>query len=84
MTASIASDWTATSASQNNGTATINTAGKAVNLSAITVGNGWEVSNAGATGTTLTGSALADTLTGGSGNDVLRGGAANDSLTGAR
>jgi Ca2+-binding RTX toxin-like protein len=82
VTASIASDWTATSASQNNGTATINTGGHAVNLSAITVGNGWEVSNAAATGTTLTGSALADTLTGGSGNDVLRGGAANDSLTG--
>ncbi|NBS63748.1 MAG: calcium-binding protein [Betaproteobacteria bacterium] len=82
VTASIASDWVATSASQNAGTATINTAGKAVNLSAITIGNGWQVSNAGAAGTTLTGSALADTLTGGSGNDVLRGGAANDSLTG--
>lgn len=82
VTASVSADWAATSASQNSGSATIETAGRAVNLSQVTTGNGWQVSNTGAAATTLTGSGLADTLTGGSGNDTLIGGLGNDSLTG--
>jgi serralysin len=38
--------------------------------------------NAGATGLTLTGNALANTLVGGTGNDTLNGGGGNDTLSG--
>jgi Ca2+-binding RTX toxin-like protein len=82
--------WSATSATSNNGTATITTNGLAVNLSAVVSGNGYTITNTGQEAT-LTGSALADrlnggtgkdTLVGGNGNDILNGGNGNDTLTG--
>lgn len=83
VTATVQSAWTATAASQNSGTASLNTPGLAVNLSAITAGAaGFGVTNTASTGAELHGSALADTLTGGSGNDVLKGNAGNDIIQG--
>lgn len=80
--ATINAAWTATAQSTNNGTATINTSGLAVNLSAITTGtNGFTVNNTGAAAT-LTGSAFDDILTGGTGKDTLIGGNGNDILIG--
>ena len=80
--ATINAAWTATAQSTNNGTATINTSGLAVNLSAITTGtNGFTVNNTGAAAT-LTGSAFDDILTGGTGKDTLIGGNGNDTLIG--
>jgi len=80
-TVTINTAWTATSASVNSGTANITTSGLAVNLAAVTSGNGFSVTNTG-TAATLTGSTGADTLTGGTGADILVGGAGNDTLTG--
>ena len=79
--ATVNTAWTATSASVNSGTANITTSGLAVNLSAVTSGNGFSVTNTG-TAATLTGSSGADTLTGGTGADTLDGGLGNDTLTG--
>jgi hypothetical protein len=72
---------TATADSFNLGTANILTSGMAVDLSAVSQGQGWKVTNAGAT-TTITGSRFNDALTGGSGADLLNGGAGNDLLSG--
>ena len=71
--ATIGAAWTATSASLNSGTANITTNGLAVNLAAVTTGNGFSVTNTGVA-TTLTGSGLADTITGGTGTDIMNGG----------
>ncbi len=79
--ASIGAAWMATSASVNNGVENITTNGMAVNLAAVTTGNGFSVTNMGSA-TTLTGSALNDSLTGGDGNDVLIGGAGTDVMNG--
>jgi len=73
--------YTAAATSVNLGTENITTAGFAVNLSAITTGNGFTVTNTGAA-TTFTGSSVADTLFGGAGKDILNGGAGNDVLAG--
>jgi Ca2+-binding RTX toxin-like protein len=78
----VTADWVTTLHSVNNGTALITTDGFLVNLAAVVSGLGWNVTNVGATGTRLTGSALADTLTGGTGNDTLAGMGGNDSLDG--
>jgi Ca2+-binding RTX toxin-like protein len=76
--------WTASANCANSGTASITTAGYAVNLSAVSTGtSGFRVTNKGAA-TSLTGSARADTLTGGAGNDRLTGGSGLDSLVGAQ
>lgn len=80
--ATLAGAWTATSATSNLGTATLSTAGFAVDLSAATSGNGFSVTNTSPSGTTLTGSSGNDFLIGGSGNDILIGRGGNDVLTG--
>ena len=75
--------WTATSDSFNDGTANLTTKGMAVDLSGITLGLGWNVTNAGAA-TQIKGSQFNDVLTGGTGNDQLFGGAGNDVLAGGK
>ena len=79
--ATIGAAWTATSFSINNGTAVLSTAGYAVDLSVVTSGHGFTVTDTGAA-TTLTGSSGNDNLIGGAGNDTLIGGLGNDLLTG--
>ena len=73
--------WTATSDTVNRGTTTIKTAGLAVDLSAVSTGNGFSITNSGAV-TSLIGSNLADSITGGAGNETIIGGLGNDSLIG--
>ena len=82
----IASAWTATNQSINNGStvesAGIVTNGLAVNLSAITSGNaGFVIYNIGGA-TTLSGSGLSDAIQGFTGNDIILGEAGNDRLIG--
>jgi Ca2+-binding RTX toxin-like protein len=74
--------WTASSASRNDGWASLETPGLPVDLSAITAGaSGWIVESTGGD-TPIYGSALNDTLKGGAGADTIRGGLGNDSLVG--
>jgi len=77
----VTEDYTATSASSNNGIANITTRGFAVNLSAVTASKGFAVTNTGSTAA-FTGSSADDTLIGGTGTDTLTGGAGNDILNG--
>ena len=77
----VSAAFTATANTLNQGVANLTTAGFAVNLAAVTSGNGFRVINTGS-GATLTGSSLDDTLIGGTGADTLAGGAGNDVLTG--
>lgn len=79
VTAQIKRTWTATDASFNFGEGLLYTAGHDVDLSAITTGNGWSVTNKGKTAV-LTGSRFDDTLVGGGGKDVLSGGDGDDLL----
>ena len=80
--ANISNTWKASSATTNNGTVNITTAGFGVDLSAVTTGtSGYNVTDTGA-GTTLKGSAMADVLIGGTGKNTLVGGLGNDTLTG--
>ena len=88
--ATLLSPWVAKGDSINEGTANLITKGMAVDLSGITDGLGWSVTNKGAA-TTITGSqfddslyggARSDTLIGGEGDDLLSGGKGADSLTG--
>jgi Ca2+-binding RTX toxin-like protein len=88
--ATLLSPWFATGDSINEGTANLISKGMAVDLSGITDGLGWSVTNKGAA-TTITGSqfddslyggARSDTLIGGEGDDLLSGGKGADSLTG--
>ncbi|GES53172.1 hypothetical protein Rhsp01_57630 [Rhizobium sp. NBRC 114257] len=73
-------DWTATSYTVNNGTATINANGHDIDLSSAG-GNGWTLTNAGnATGVTLVGSNHGDTIIGGSGDDIIRAGTGSDTI----
>uniref|UniRef100_UPI0038BB691F M10 family metallopeptidase C-terminal domain-containing protein n=1 Tax=Limnohabitans sp. TaxID=1907725 RepID=UPI0038BB691F len=81
--ATLKAAWAATSDSFNDGTANLTTKGMAVDLSGITHGQGWNVTNAGA-GTTITGSQFNDVVTGGAGNDILISGAGNDVLIGGK
>jgi len=81
--ATLAAAWTATSDSFNLGDALITTSGRAVDLSGVTSGAGWDVLNKGRA-TTLTGSRYDDVLTGGYGNDTVLGGAGSDVLAGSR
>lgn len=76
--------WTASSATTNYGTANITTNGFAVNLSAVTAGNGFSVTNALAKKVVLTGSALSDSLVGNIGKDQLIGNAGADTLVGGQ
>ena len=79
--ASLKSAWVATPDSVNLGTANLTASGTAVDLSAITLGQGWKVANLGAA-TKFTGSQFNDTLIGGMGRDTLLGGSGDDSLAG--
>lgn len=81
--AMLSAAWNATSDSFNNGTAYLTTKGMGVDLTGITHGQGWNVTNAGAA-TIFKGSQFNDVLTGGSGNDILLGGAGNDVLAGGK
>ena len=75
--------WSATADSFNHGTANILSAGLAVDLSAVTQGQGWNLTNTGSAAT-FTGSQFNDVLTGGAGKDTLRGGAGDDLLIGGK
>lgn len=77
--ATVVAAWTATSATVNDGTVNITTAGFAVDLGLAGGGTGFHVTNTG-TATTLTGSAQNDTLTAGVGADMLIGGIGDDRL----
>ncbi|TXI01382.1 MAG: hypothetical protein E6Q76_17250, partial [Rhizobium sp.] len=73
-------NWTATSDTVNNGTATITANGHDIDLSAAG-GNGWTLTNAGnATGVTLIGSNHGDTIIGGSGDDIIKTGSGPDTI----
>ncbi|MDH4394681.1 MAG: hypothetical protein QE278_03290 [Limnobacter sp.] len=80
--ATVTAAFTATNATQNDGTATLTSNGFNVDLSAVTAGtNGFTVSNTSATqGVTIKGSAKADVLTSGTAGDNLTGGLAADTL----
>ncbi len=75
-------NFTATSATINNGTASINANGHNVSVALAGGVNGWNITNSSSTGVTLIGSAHNDTLSGGTGNDTLTGGGGIDTLTG--
>jgi len=77
------SGWVATSSSFNNGIAKIHSYGYTVNLSAISTGNGFQISNESlSTGASLSGSGLDDKITGATGNDTITGGAGSDLMNG--
>lgn len=80
--ATVTAAWTASDATSVQGSATLTTAGLAVNLSAVTAGtNGFTVTNTGRA-TTLLGSVWSDSLSGGAGNDTLSGGGGADTVNG--
>lgn len=81
LNATLTSNYTATSASRNAGTANFFTNGFAVDLSLCQGPNGFNVLNTGV-GTTIIGNAGANVLTGGIENDLLFGGEGNDTLLG--
>jgi Ca2+-binding RTX toxin-like protein len=82
VNATVNTAWTATAVTSNTGgSANINTAGLAVNMTLATGSLGFSLNNTGAA-TTLTGSAQNDVLAGGTGNDTLIGGLGNDHLNG--
>jgi Ca2+-binding RTX toxin-like protein len=83
VSATLKAAWTATSASVNNGTATLISSGLNIDLSAINQGQGWNLTNKSKTAT-LKGSMFNDVLTGGTGTDYLLGGAGNDVLNGGK
>jgi Ca2+-binding RTX toxin-like protein len=88
--------WVGTNATRNDGLASILSDGLKVDLSKVTLGNGFSISNIkdGKVGSkaanfigsgledVITGGAVADTLNGGAGNDVISGGGGNDLITG--
>jgi Ca2+-binding RTX toxin-like protein len=79
--ATLKAAWVATADSVNSGTANLSSSGTSVDLSAITSGQGWKVTNLGAA-TKFMGSQYNDTLIGGMGRDTLLGGAGDDFLAG--
>ncbi len=83
VNATAAADWTASVATNNDGTAAITADGHDLDVSAAGGANGWTLTNAGnATGVSLTGSANADTITGGDGDDTIEGGTGVDTVSG--
>ncbi len=82
--ATVIAKWIASSATINYGTANLTTNGFAVNLAAVTVGNGFNVTNVLAKKIALTGSALSDSLTGNVGKDKLTGNTGEDTLRGTQ
>jgi Ca2+-binding RTX toxin-like protein len=79
--ATVASNWTATSATSNDGAATIDASGKTISLASSTGTVGFTLNNSSSTGVSIRGSKLADTLVSGSGADTLVGGAGDDNYT---
>lgn len=93
---SLAKAWVATAATRNDGLANILSNGLKVDLSKVTLGNGFSISNVkdGVVGSKaanfigsgladeITGGTVADTLNGGAGDDVISGGGGNDQITG--
>ena len=94
VNATLATSWTASTTTNNSGTANLIAAGNNVNLNAASGTYGWTVSNASSAvavsvlgsvrSDTLIGGSNADSLNGGLGNDLLSGGAGNDTLVGGR
>ncbi len=81
----LGADWTAVAADiENNGSIGINANGYNVDLSAITTGSGFSLSNNNSVAVTLAGSARNDGISGGSGNDIINGGAGDDYISGGR
>ncbi len=80
-TATVTAAYTAGARTINNGNASLTSNGFAVNLAAVSGGNGFTITNTGA-GAILVGSSAADIITGGSGNDTITGGGGNDTITG--
>ncbi|MET4162487.1 Ca2+-binding RTX toxin-like protein [Marinobacterium sp. MBR-111] len=80
--ATVTADFTATSNTENNGTANLSVEDDVdVNLSSATGNNGFNVDASGNTAaSTLIGSAQADVLTGGEGDDILTGGSGGDTF----
>ena len=81
--------WTATNASSNSGSVTINANAFNTDLSLVTLGtSGWTLRNTNAagvvsaTGVYLKGSSLADSIVGGTGADTVFGGLGRDTLDG--
>jgi len=75
VSAKVTAAWTPTVTTKNGAAtvaaATVDANGFAVDLSKVTTGIGWTVTNTSATGSSIAGSALADNLTGGAGNDTF-------------
>ncbi len=82
--ATVVAKWIASAETVNYGTANLSTNGVAVNLAAVTVGNGFNVTNVIAKKIVLAGSALSDSLTGNIGKDKLIGNAGEDTLIGTQ
>ena len=74
--------FSASAATSNAGTASINANGFIVDMASATGANGWNISNSGAGGIWLIGSAANDTVVGGSGNESLWGRTGTNTLTG--
>jgi Ca2+-binding RTX toxin-like protein len=82
VTAQCTSDWTATTATVNDGVATINSNGFVVNLSAATGANGFSINNNSAQNSVLIGTDKNDVLISQSGSDNLSGGSGDDAFVG--
>jgi hypothetical protein len=88
VTANVSANWTATTATDNDGLATLNVANgvTVVNVAAssnpgVGTGNGYTISAAGnAIGAVLTGSAFADTIVGSNAADTIAAGAGADKI----
>jgi len=78
----VSGDFKATSATVNNGSASLDANGHDVNLALAGGVNGWIVTNSSSRGVALVGSSQNDSLIGGKGNDTISGGGGNDTLTG--
>ena len=79
--ATLAANWTASSATSNNGTTSVNAAGLTLDVSAAAGAMGWTLTNSGG-GAILTGSKNDDTIIGGDLSDILVGGLGKDALNG--
>ena len=65
----------------NNGIASLTTNGLGIDLSTLTAGNGFTITNTGV-GARIIGGSGNDTITGGNGNDTISGGNGNDTING--
>ena len=82
VTAQCTSDWTATTATVNDGVATINSNGFVVNLSAAIGANGFTINNNSTQNSVLIGTDKNDVLISQSGSDNLSGGSGDDAFVG--